>query len=110
MSSEDTRLNARDLAYVLASRSREGFTLYVDDAQKVMAQVERNSGRTPHALDLLSENGRYVPRSSGIFAPVSIDELRSDPRGAELLKRPEPVRAPIQDRERQLDRSKGLEL
>lgn len=37
---------------MLASRARQGFTLYLDDKEKVIAQIERNDGKSLHALDL----------------------------------------------------------
>lgn len=52
LSGEDRMLNSQSLVYVLASRARDGFTLYLDDKEKVMAQIERNDGKSMHALDL----------------------------------------------------------
>jgi conjugative relaxase-like TrwC/TraI family protein len=52
LSAEDRTLNSQSLVYVLASRARDGFTLYVDDKERVIAQIERNDGKSLHALDL----------------------------------------------------------
>jgi conjugative relaxase-like TrwC/TraI family protein len=52
LSGEDRMLNSQSLVYVLASRARDGFTLYLDDKEKVIAQIERNDGKSMHALDL----------------------------------------------------------
>jgi conjugative relaxase-like TrwC/TraI family protein len=52
LSGEDRMLNSQSLVYVLATRARDGFTLYLDDKEKVIAQIERNDGKSLHALDL----------------------------------------------------------
>lgn len=54
LSGEDRMLNSKSLVYVLASRARDGFKLYLDDKEKVIAQIERNDGKSLHALDLES--------------------------------------------------------
>lgn len=54
MSSDDRMLNTQSLAYVLSSRAREGFSLHVDNAEKLIAQIEANSGQKASALDLVA--------------------------------------------------------
>jgi hypothetical protein len=67
LSGEDRMLNSQSLAYVLASRARDGFTLYLDDKEKIIAQIERNDGKSLHALDL----------EAGAEKPVRADERSS---------------------------------
>ena len=55
MSSNDRMLNTQSLAYVLASRAREGFALHVDDREKLIGQIEANSGLKASALDMVAE-------------------------------------------------------
>ncbi|MEZ5696329.1 MAG: MobF family relaxase [Sphingomonadaceae bacterium] len=128
MSAQDTRLNARDLAYVLASRARDGFTLYVDDVAKLAQQIERNDGRSPHALDLLGEGTKSAdaPRdlrdqltiaeqpkgpdktTGDVTPPAPRNEARSPDAGKDSKEaeqdRNHVPKPPV------LDRSKGMEL
>ena len=72
MSSNDRSLNTQSLAYVLASRAREGFALYVDDCEKVINQVEANSGLMVTALDLFKDRGA----GSGAAQALHASELK----------------------------------
>jgi hypothetical protein len=55
MSSNDRMLNTQSLAYVLASRAQEGFALHVDNREKLIGQIEANSGIRPSALDIVAD-------------------------------------------------------
>lgn len=61
LSGEDRMLNSQSLVYVLASRARDGFTLYLDDTEKVISQIERNDGKSMHALDLEMRAEKVAP-------------------------------------------------
>ncbi|MBU6208009.1 MAG: hypothetical protein KGQ42_10010 [Alphaproteobacteria bacterium] len=52
MESGDRALNSQSLAYVLASRAREGFALHTDNAEQLISQIERNSGMVPSAMEV----------------------------------------------------------
>jgi conjugative relaxase-like TrwC/TraI family protein len=55
LSEGDRMLNSQSLAYVLTSRAREGFTLFVDDKERVIQQIERNDGKAPHATEIAGD-------------------------------------------------------
>jgi hypothetical protein len=52
LSEGDRMLNSQSLAYVLISRARDGLTLFVDDKERVIQQIERNDGKAPHATEI----------------------------------------------------------
>lgn len=70
LSSNDRLLNSQSLAYVLASRARDGFTLFLDDKSKVIEQIERNNGTRHHATELADEPGKTSVRSQ--LPPVGL--------------------------------------
>jgi hypothetical protein len=51
LSGDDCLLNSQSLVYVLASHAHDSFTPYLDDTEKVIAQIARNNGKSLHALD-----------------------------------------------------------
>jgi ATP-dependent exoDNAse (exonuclease V) alpha subunit len=55
MASDDRALNTQSLTYVLSSRARGGFELHVDNRDKLINQIERSSGVTPTALNIVAQ-------------------------------------------------------
>ncbi len=83
LSSEDRMLNSQSLAYVLASRSKGDFALYLDDREKIIDQIERNSDKQISALDVAgemrsAENEHMHVRKSNIETFHTSTALRSE--------------------------------
>ncbi len=63
MESGDRMLNNQSLAYVLASRAREGFELHIDNREAMIDQLEGNSGVQHSAIDVAdSARGQAEPK------------------------------------------------
>lgn len=80
LSANDRLLNSQSLTYVLASRARDGFTLFLDDRERVIEQIERNDGKHVDALALVAErpDGRTeITRAE--LPPIGLsDEMRQN--------------------------------
>ena len=113
MSSEDPTLNSQALAYVLVSRARDELTVFVDDKEKIIAQIERNDGKSLHALDLEAgadkaaqdvEHGRMEPETAQL-GPNGEGNIKAQrPVSAEPSKVSEPYKSPVNIPERELTR------
>lgn len=77
MSSNDRMLNTQSLAYVLASRAREGFALHVDDREKLINQVETNSGLKASAIDVVAEQPS-AKATEKVAAPEKAAEVQPE--------------------------------
>jgi ATP-dependent exoDNAse (exonuclease V) alpha subunit len=73
MDSRDPLLNSQSLTYVLASRSREGFELHMDNREAIISQLESNSGIRHSALEIadsaaavstIAQNGQPASREA----------------------------------------------
>ncbi len=77
MSSNDRMLNTQSLAYVLASRAREGFALHVDSREKLIGQIEANSGLKASAMDIVAEQPK-AKAAEKVAAPEKAAEAQAE--------------------------------
>jgi plastocyanin len=77
MSSNDRMLNTQSLAYVLASRAREGIALHVDSREKLIGQIEANSGLKASALDSVAEQPK-AKEAEKVAAPEKAVEAQTE--------------------------------
>jgi hypothetical protein len=78
LSANDRLLNSQSLTYVLASRARDGFTLFLDDKEKVIQKIERNDGKHVDAFDLAAERSEgRTETTKAELPPIGLsDEMR----------------------------------
>jgi conjugative relaxase-like TrwC/TraI family protein len=81
LSEGDRMLNSQSLAYVLSSRAREGFTLYLDDKERVIQQIERNDGQAAHAVDVDGSLRTMHDRPTDTLASPSTTKAELPPLG-----------------------------
>ena len=81
MSSNDRMLNTQSLAYVLASRAKEGLALHVDDREKLINQIEANSGLKMTALDIVAEPPKE--KAAEKVAEVQPEAVPKEPKALE---------------------------
>ena len=90
MSSNDRMLNTQSLAYVLASRAREGFALHVDDREKLIGQIESNSGLKMTALDIVAVQPKAKAAEKG-----AVPERAAETQSERLAKEPKALEKEI---------------
>jgi hypothetical protein len=80
LSANDRLLNSQSLTYVLASRARDGFTLFLDDKERVIQQIERNDGKTAHAFEIACDKANEpAPHQKAELPPIGLsDEMRKN--------------------------------
>jgi conjugative relaxase-like TrwC/TraI family protein len=78
MHSGDRMLNNQSLAYVLASRSREGFELHIDSRDSIIDQLEGNSGAQLSAIDVADSAKSHPARKNEpeSAVPIPIESAR----------------------------------
>jgi TrwC relaxase len=76
LSEGDRMLNSQSLAYVLTSRARDGFTLFVDDRERVIQKIERNDGKAPHATEIVGDAVQTIKTQAlkPELPPLGIDD------------------------------------
>jgi conjugative relaxase-like TrwC/TraI family protein len=96
MHSGNRMLNNQSLAYVLASRSREGFELHIDSRHAIIDQLEGNSGARLSAIDIADSTKAPISLTNERENSVSVAVENAKP--SEL-----PIKVPELEKTRDFD-------